>query len=142
MMPGPRPGFLGLRVVIMARAKDHAAAASRPGIVPGGRRAMRIESSSGGTDASRPVEARVTRFGSVSLEHDPVGGAEASRNVERGRSALNRMGAALSAPGVRLNVVRGVALYHADPQHPDRLVRVLDGDRQSGVLVDGEFRVL
>ena len=126
----------------MARAKDHAVAAGRSGIVPGVRRAMRIKSFSGGADASGPIEARVARFGSVSLEHDPLGGAEAAQNVERGRSALNRMGAVLSAPGVRLDIARGVPLYHADPHHPDRLVRVLDGDRQSGVLVNGEFRVL
>ena len=126
----------------MAKAKDHAVATGRSGIVPGERRAMRIRSFPGGADAFGSVEAKVTRFGSVSLEHDPVGGAEAARNVERGRSALTRMGAALSAPGVTLDVARGVPLYHADPVHPDRLVRVLDGDRQSGVLVDGEFRVL
>lgn len=98
--------------------------------------------SSGGADATGSVEAKVTRFGSVSLEHDPVGTAEVAQNVERGRSALSRMGVALSARGVKLDVARGVPLYHADPIHPDRLVRVLDGDRQSGVLVDGEFRAL
>ncbi len=126
----------------MARAKDHAVATGRSGVASGGVRAMRIKSFPGGADASSSIEAKVTRFGSVSLEHDPVGRVEVAQNVERGRSALNRMGAALSAPGIRLDVAKGVPLYHADPHHPDRLVRVLDGDRQSGVLVDGEFKAL
>ncbi|RYB04334.1 hypothetical protein [Lichenibacterium ramalinae] len=126
----------------MARAKDHAIATGRSGVTPGGRRVMRIKSLSGEADAYGPIETKVARFGSVSLEHDPINTAEAAQNVERGRSALNRMGAALSAPGVKLDVARGVPLYHADPHHPDRLVRVLDGARQSGVLVDGEFKAL
>lgn len=126
----------------MAKAKDHAAATGLSNGMPGGRGGMRIRSSVGGTDVSTAIGAEIARFGSVTLEHDPIGTAEVAQNVERGRSALNRMGAALSAPGVRLDVARGVPLYHADPQHPDRLVRVLDGDRQSGVLVDGEFRAL
>ena len=102
---------------------------------------MRIEASPGTKGVDETFEVEV-RFGSVVLEHGGVDQAEVDLNVERGRSALSRMGTALTAPGVRLDVARGVPLYHADPQHPDRLVRELDGQRQSGVLVDGEFKAL
>lgn len=125
----------------MAKAKDHTsrtdtshAAAKRQG-------RMRIRS---WADAPSMLKAktRVTRFGSVILEQEPIGQVEVERNVERGRSAMNRMGAALSASGVRLDAVAGIPLYHADPQHPERIVRVLDGHSQSGLLVNGEFKAI
>lgn len=126
----------------MAKAKDHTSRTDAQHAVPKRQGRMRIGSWADAPSTPKAAKARVMRFGSVILEQEPVGRVDVERNVERGRSAMNSMGAALSAPGVRLDVVAGVPLYHADPQRPDRIVRVLDGHSQSGLLVNGEFKAV
>jgi hypothetical protein len=41
---------------------------------------------------------------------------------------------------VTLRVSPGVAVYHADPDDPNLLVRVIDGKEDRGKFVKGHFR--
>ena len=43
-------------------------------------------------------------------------------------------------PGVKIEAGRGVPLFHADPKHPGKIIRELNGKRESGVLVNGQFK--
>jgi hypothetical protein len=84
--------------------------------------------------------SRKLTFGSVTVKAGPADRAELRRNAELGGQALERMGEVIVTPGVRLRAARSVPMYHADPKHPGRLIRVLDGRRESGAFVDGEFK--
>ncbi|MBI4814766.1 MAG: hypothetical protein HY791_00830 [Deltaproteobacteria bacterium] len=63
------------------------------------------------------------------------------RNIAAGRSALERVKERILKPGVRIRTAKGVPLFHADPKNPGKLVRVLDGRRERGSFVNGEFQV-
>ena len=101
---------------------------------------MRLESSHTGEPS--PSRTGQVRFGSVTLTHVELGDADAKRNVDSGRIALSSIKEAFSKPGVRIRAAKGVALYHADPTQPGQLIRVLDGKRDAGVLVGGQFRAV
>lgn len=82
------------------------------------------------------------RFGSALLKVGKADARELAQNVSRGQAALTRAMKALVKPGVKLKRTKGVALYAADPERPDVLVRILDGKRERGVFDKGEFKVL
>lgn len=88
------------------------------------------------------VDSPLTKVtvGSVTIDAFGVSRAEALRNIKSGQSALRRAKNAIIQPGVKIKVPKGVPLFHADPDRPDRLVRVIDGKRDYGTFVDGEFK--
>jgi len=79
-------------------------------------------------------------FGSVKVDAPKPAKSKVTRNVKNGQIALARAMNKIVKPGVRLNVEKGVPLYHADPKHPGQVVRELDGKRVIGRFVDGRFR--
>lgn len=66
--------------------------------------------------------------------------AQVRRNIRAGQLGLARAKDLIIKPGVTLEVVKGVPLYHADPDQPDLLVREIDGKRDRGKFVNGRFR--
>ena len=43
-------------------------------------------------------------------------------------------------PGVKLRARKGVPLFFADPARPGRIIRELDGKRESGVIENGTLK--
>lgn len=93
-----------------------------------------------GASRKRRRERRV-KFGSVTVMVPYPTKAEIKRNVDLSTKALERMLKRLLRPGVRIHPKRGVPLYFGDEDHPGKIVRLLDGKRELGVLEDGEFKV-
>ena len=54
--------------------------------------------------------------------------------------ALLRSRRKILRPGVLLDVPKDVPLYHADPEQPSLIVRILNGKKRRGKLVDGKFK--
>lgn len=90
--------------------------------------------------ARRTGERKVT-FGSVSVMVRRPTKAEVQRNVEQSTAALERMLKRLLRPGFRLYPKRDVPYFWADENHPDKIVRLLNGKQQLGILENGEFKV-
>lgn len=78
-------------------------------------------------------------FGAVTVEVPVPGSEEVARNVKAGQAALARAKKLIITPGVKLTHPQGVPLFHADPDHPGRLVRVLNGKSEHGTFVGGKF---
>jgi len=81
------------------------------------------------------------RFGSTSIVINEQKNLNEKRNIKAGQSGLARALKKIIDPGVKIDVVRGVPLFHADPIHPGKIIRELNGKRESGVLVNGQFKV-
>lgn len=79
-------------------------------------------------------------FGSVTIETTPPDEAEIKRNIKAGQDAFRRAKHVLVTPGVELNIPDDVPLFHADPNEPDKIVRVLHGKTERGKIVNGRFR--
>lgn len=76
----------------------------------------------------------------MTIEVFAAGKTEVARNIKEGQSALARAKTMIVTPGVKIDVAPGVPLFHADPDRPDRLVRVLDKKVEYGRFVNGKFR--
>jgi hypothetical protein len=85
---------------------------------------------------------RTVKFGSVVVRGYTLGSAELERNVEFGRTAVRKLKGELVRPGVTLKPAQGVPLYHADPEHPERLIRVLDGKTEHGYFEGNTFKIV
>jgi hypothetical protein len=66
--------------------------------------------------------------------------AEARRNIAEGQAALARAQREIMKPGVKLVFRRDVPSFEADPTNPRRVVRLLNGRRETGVFVRGKFK--
>lgn len=86
-------------------------------------------------------EAKTTvAFGSVVIEAYGQETAEIKRNVEAGQLSLARAKGKILRPGVKIQVPKNVPIFHADPSHPGKIVRELNGKRQSGMFIEGKFK--
>jgi hypothetical protein len=85
-------------------------------------------------------KGKIVTIGSWKVRADPLSVDEAKSRVAASNTALKRMKWSLATSGVHLARRKGVPLYHADPEHPDFLIRELDGRRERGLLIDGKFR--
>lgn len=85
---------------------------------------------------------KTIRFGSVTVPVVKLTSAEIKRNVLAGQRALARVTKRLKTPGVELNLPPDVPSYHADSNNLGRIIRVLNGKEESGVLVNGKFQVV
>lgn len=80
-------------------------------------------------------------FGSVTVTADRVVKAELSRNVDLGQFALKNIAESLAKPGVKVpKKSKTIPLFHADPANPRRVVRILDGKKETGVFENGQFK--
>ncbi|CAN5652841.1 hypothetical protein BH10PSE5_BH10PSE5_21760 [soil metagenome] len=91
-------------------------------------------------EAKKRKRARV-KIGGVFISGDKASPAEVRTAVAKSTAALGRLGKKIAKPGVRLYVARDVPLFSADPDHPDRVIRKLNGRTDRGVLEDGVFKV-
>jgi hypothetical protein len=80
------------------------------------------------------------RFGSVLVEASAPSKSAAKRNIEAGSAAMDRVGRALSRPGVKVELGKDVPLYKADPGRAGYLIRTLKGSQRSGKIVGGKFK--
>lgn len=80
-------------------------------------------------------------FGSVTVQALSPNPVEVDRNIKAGQLALARARDELVKPGVRIGFAKGVPLFHADPKRPGKVVRELNGKRESGEFVGDEFIV-
>jgi hypothetical protein len=85
--------------------------------------------------------ARV-KVGGVFVTGDKASAAEVKQSVAKSTDMLARLGEKIARPGVRLQTARGVPLFSADPDRPDRLVRKLNGKTERGILENGVFKVV
>ena len=86
------------------------------------------------SDLARQLSEQQIRASEAALAVRQSEGA--SQSVE----ALKRARERLLTPGVTLDIAEDVPRYHADPDVPGRLIRVLRGKRESGYYVDGRFQ--
>ena len=83
---------------------------------------------------------KTLKFGSVTVEVPPRKAAEVKRNIKEGQLALARAIKSIFTPGVKIEAAKGVPLFYADPKCPGKIVRELDGRRESGDFVNGKFK--
>ena len=81
----------------------------------------------------------VVSVGTVSVQMTKPTPHEVERNVKAGQDALSRAAKAFTTPGVKLVSLKGVPLYYADPEHPTRLIREVDGKTARGTFAGGKF---
>jgi len=81
-------------------------------------------------------------FGSVTIRTEPVDPDVIRKNIIEGQKALARGLEAFKSKGVKLNVPKGTALYQANPNNPNLLIRNIDGKIDQGVFENGQFRVI
>ncbi len=93
-----------------------------------------------------PAKAKSPKFvrikiGGVFVSSQKASREELKRGVQQSNTALERLSATLTKPGVKLPKRRNVPLYSADPDHPGLLIRKLNGKTERGVLEGGVFKV-
>ncbi|HEX3365778.1 hypothetical protein [Phenylobacterium sp.] len=96
-----------------------------------------------GSDLSKTGKASrkaTLQFGSASITVNRSTLEDRSRNISRGQDALKKLKPKLVTPGVKLRSRKGVPLFFADPARPGRIIRELDGRRESGVIENGTFK--
>ena len=89
----------------------------------------------------KTAKAEGVRFGSAVVKLRKADSGEFAKHVAIGQAALARAMRALQNPGTKLTRIKGIALYAADPERPDRLIRKLDGQHDRGVFDNDEFKV-
>ena len=82
---------------------------------------------------------RKVTVGSVTVEVEAPSPEEVARNIRAGQEALARGLKALITPGVKLDLPKHVPRFYADPEAPNRVIRVLSGKRESGTFKNGRF---
>jgi hypothetical protein len=90
--------------------------------------------------AERRHQGKTVVFGSVKIQGPRPSRAEVARNVEASNSAFARAAKAFVKSGVKLRHGKNIPLYSADPDHPDILIRKLNGRSERVILVDGKFK--
>jgi hypothetical protein len=83
---------------------------------------------------------RTIKFGAVTLTAPAPSEAEVQRNILEGQRGLARALRRMLRPGIDLPQPPDVPFFHADPDHPGRIIRKLNGVTESGAIVNGKFR--
>ena len=81
-------------------------------------------------------------FGSVTIRIEPADPEVIKKNIIEGQKAFARALEAFKTKGVKLNAPKGTALYQANPNNPNLLIRNIDGKTDQGVFENGQFRVI
>jgi hypothetical protein len=95
--------------------------------------------------SGQPVEihppSTMIEYGAARIERGTHSAEVLSQNKELGRQALQRAIPVLTSSGVSIPITAGTPLYHADPQDPGRLIRVIDGRQERGQFKGKDFIV-
>ena len=90
------------------------------------------------TRVAKSGEASMT-VGNVTVLVKPPSKAEIRRNIKSGQSAMKRGLKVIAKPGVTLEP-RTTPIYYADPEHPGKIIRELNGEKVSGTFsINGRF---
>jgi hypothetical protein len=89
---------------------------------------------------AKTKHARI-KFGAVTVDSRTPRKSEIRRNVVVGQLALKRAKSRIIKPGVTIHAGANIPLYHADPEKPGKLIRILNGKQDRGVFVNGRFIV-
>jgi len=81
-------------------------------------------------------------FGSVTIRTEREDPEVIRKNIIEGQKAFARALEAFKTKGVKLNVPKGTALYQANPNNPNLLIRNIDGKIDQGVFEHGQFQVI
>lgn len=93
-------------------------------------------------DANRTGSGMVSvQFGGVTVQTDPVQPSVLAQNVASGREALRRAARGIPKIGVHIARMPDVPLFRVDPHHPDRVIRQMGDKIESGVFMNGRFKV-
>lgn len=79
-------------------------------------------------------------FGSAMVDGGAMNAEEIRRNTRAGQKALSRAMRVIVRKGVDLPSVRDIPLFSADPDNPERLIRLLNGKREYGRFIKGQFQ--
>jgi hypothetical protein len=82
------------------------------------------------------------RYGSASMKWGAGQETALVDNILRGQQALKKAKKKVVKPGVALRARKDVPMFFADPSNPKRLIRELNGKRETGVFEDGAFKAL
>jgi len=82
------------------------------------------------------------KFGDVVVVGERPSAAAIKQSVEFSTAALERLGAVLSKPGIKLRPRKDVPLYSAAGGEPGVLIRRLNGRTERVRFVDGTFKVI
>jgi|GEM_PF-2082553 hypothetical protein len=111
--------------------------------------AVRIDQAQGvkvdkgkGRSVKRGTDKGVLLFGITSVAIPQLKSSEIERNIKAGQAGLDRALEKIIEPGIKLEAVKGVPLFHADPLHPGQIIRELDGKSERGVIVKGKFKII
>lgn len=85
--------------------------------------------------------ARV-KVGGIYVTGDKASADQVKQAVSKSTDMLRRLGQKINRPGVQLKAARNIPLFSADPEHPDRFLRKLNGKIERGVLENGAFKVV
>ena len=91
--------------------------------------------------ASQRKRARV-KVGGVYVTGDKASAAQVRLSVAKSADMLERLSHKIARPGVQLKTARNIPLFSADPEHPNRFLRKLNGKIERGVLENGTFKVV
>jgi hypothetical protein len=84
----------------------------------------------------------VYTFGTAELRSTKVNGKPSPETLEQSRIAMRELGGRLLKPGVKLPNRKGVPKFYADEADPALVVRELDGKRERGRFVNGQFKAV
>ena len=87
-----------------------------------------------------PSQTSVT-FGAVTVKVTPPTPDTVQRNIEAGQAALRQAKTALAKSGVKISRPKGQPLYFGSSDHPDLIIREVDGVRTFGTFTSGKFRI-
>jgi hypothetical protein len=89
---------------------------------------------------NRKAKGHKTRFGSVMVIAPAPSKTVVQRHIEASTHALERVTERLAKAGVRLYAKKDVPLYSLDSDHPDVMIRKLNGKVERGSFIDGVFK--
>lgn len=89
----------------------------------------------------QPPQTSVT-FGAVTVKVTPPTPGTVQRNIEAGQAALRQARNALVKPGVKISRPKGQPLYFGSSEHPDLIIREVNGSRTFGKFTGGKFRIV
>jgi hypothetical protein len=116
------------------KAPPRAARAPKKGVA-GGSLEMAAEGS-----GKRSGKVAVFQFGSAKLKA-PTSHEDWARNIGLGQAAMKKIKTQLVKPGLRSRPSKSTPMFRADPANPRQLIRILDGQEDRGVFVNGVFQV-
>jgi hypothetical protein len=92
--------------------------------------------------ATKLGKSMTLTYGSASMRTTKEVVQQRAANIVRGQEALKMAKKKVVKPGVNLRTRKDVPLFFADPSNPKRVIRQLNGKRESGVFEGGTFKAI